>query len=114
MSARTGWEAPHAPRTYLERLPKSLRDELGRAGRRNGVRLAPPSMQVQERIAREALTCGVRAGGQQLAYVVRRLRHAVGIGEYPSPPSMRAADLEYIDAKVNGIIARLSDQRTPA
>lgn len=100
------------PKTYLEQLPETLRAQLGRgaADKRSNV-LSP---ELQEVVAREALSCGLRQKGPAFTYLVMRLRHGLGVGSLPSPPSLPPGELAYVDGRIAAILDRLGAEKRAA
>lgn len=91
--------------TFYDSLPKTLRDELARSPRGGTYDPVPPH--VRELIAEAALTCGITAKGPILAYVVRRLRNGLNLGDYPTPPDLRTGEGEWLDGRLRPILEEL-------
>lgn len=88
---------------YRAALPKAVDDLLEKAPR--GRDPLPPDL--REAVAREALTCGVTPKGPTLRYVVLRLRHGLGAGDFPAPPDLPAGEGAYVDGRVGAALERL-------
>lgn len=89
---------------YRASLPKALDDLLETAPRGSDKTLTPD---MREAVAREALTCGITPKGPVLAYVVKRLRHSLGVGDFPTPPDLRPGETAFVDATLKAAAARL-------
>jgi hypothetical protein len=96
---------PNPITTFRSALPQVLDDLLATAPRDGTTTPLPDSL--AEEVAREALTCGVKPNGPPLAYVVKRLRHGLGVGDFPSPPDLPQAERDYIERCVDGALERL-------
>lgn len=71
--------------TALERLPKTIRDVLGR-GDKDGKMLSPEQ---REAVADGLLRCGIQKG-ENVGWMCKLIRHKLGVGNYPVPPSKLA------------------------
>jgi hypothetical protein len=92
---------------YRASLPKALDELLERR--------LPPSTDIpaelREQVAREALTSGVTPKGPVLVYVVRRLLHGLGAGDFPGPPDLRPGESAFVDRRIAEALGRLTAQR---
>lgn len=94
------------PTSALDQVPAGVRAALARSSSTDRTRKL--TAEQQERVAQEVLACGVGLRSPAFVYLILRLRHGLGVGVRPTPPSMQRHELAYVDQKVEQIIAALA------